>query len=78
MNRAGLKKVKKVVRGKHGTTSRSYWVKSASVVKSGLVRHGAALGGFVGGHAGGFLGGRHAAPHIQKAARWAAQRMAQR
>ena len=39
---------------------------------------GAALGGFVGGHAGGFLGGRHAAPHIQKAARWAAQRMAQR
>lgn len=44
MNRAGLKKVKKVVRGKHGTTSRSYWVKSASVVKSGLVRHGAALG----------------------------------
>lgn len=39
---------------------------------------GAALGGFIGGHAGSYLGGRHAAPHIQRAAQWAARKVAQR
>lgn len=44
MSRAGLKKVRKTVHGKHGTVSRSYWVKSASAVKSGIAHHGLKLG----------------------------------
>lgn len=33
MNRSGLRKVTKTVRGKHGSTRRSYWVKAASAAK---------------------------------------------
>lgn len=44
MSKSGLKKVKKAVHGKHGTTMRSYWVRSTSALRSGLVKHGATIG----------------------------------
>lgn len=41
-NRAGLKKVTKTVRGKHGSVRRSYWVKAAKVIGGAAALAGAA------------------------------------
>lgn len=40
MNRAGLKKVVKTVRGKRGTVRRSYWVRAQEAGKGIIKRHG--------------------------------------
>jgi hypothetical protein len=47
-NRAGLKKVTKTVRGKHGSVKRSYWVRGTEAVKGAAKK----VGAFVGRHKG--------------------------
>ncbi len=51
-NRAGLRKVTKSVRGKHGSVRRSYWVKATGAVKGAAK----AAGGFVARHKGKIAG----------------------
>lgn len=63
MAHAGLKKVSKTVRGKHGSVRRSYWVRSTEAVKSFAHNHRKALiAGAVGATvlAGVAYGNRHA------------------
>lgn len=47
-NRAGLKKVTKTVRGKHGSVRRSYWVRGTEAVKGAAKK----VGAFVSRHKG--------------------------
>lgn len=63
MPRAGLRRVVKTVRGKHGSTKRAYWVKNKTTArmdaKAVLAKHGARFGAmhFGGGAATGFGAG---------------------